>query len=306
MLPRLEQSLADSQSRAGPKALPSLNGYVPRVAVSTAHEPREGHDPELPGQVPSLRAHQQNVWPTAKDLLGKQYLLVEFCCSPNSMLGIEAPSRAAVVRLTEDDDARDPDNAKAILSLVAEAKELGVPVALWASIPCTGGSQLQNINVARFGVTDKLRGHWKQFHQLWTSFQRLATAVLHAGGLVAIEWPVRCSYWHDARVAAFLKRRHFGKAIAAACMFGLRPQRDHEPDEYIGKLWRISTNSAELTAALDRRCDGSHRHVETAGKETAATLFYPKGFAAAVHSGLENWAQSRALQLRAERLGRAP
>ena len=74
-------------------------------------------------------------------------------------------------------------------------------------------------------------------------------------------------------------------------MFGLRPQRRHELDEFIGKQWRISTNSAELAAALDVRCDGSHRHVETVGCETAATSFYPEGFAAAVHGALALWAQ---------------
>ena len=77
-------------------------------------------------------------------------------------------------------------------------------------------------------------------------------------------------------------------------MFGLRPQRQHQPDEFIGKVWRVSTTSAELAAALDRRCDGSHRHVEVVGGETAATAFYPELMAKAVHQGIRSWAQGRA------------
>ena len=178
-----------------------------------------------------------------------------------------------------------------LVELILEAHRLGVPVALWAEIPCTGGSQMQNANVARFGVTAKLRGHWNEFRQLWTRFQPLAEAVHSAGGLVAIEWPLRCKYWHDPRVERLLKKLHTANATAAACMYGLRPQRDHSPNKLIGKEWRISASCADFAAALHWRCDGSHQHVPVAGCETAATAFYPKPFAEAVHTAIHQWAK---------------
>ena len=150
---------------------------------------------------------------------------------------------------------------------------------------------MQNLNISRFGVTEKLQGHWRQFKLLWTVFQRLAAAVHDSGGIVAIEWPVRCKYWQDSRVLRTIRKYTLSKAVAAACMFGLRPQQSHLPDEFIGKEWRISTNCAELTAALDVRCDRSHRHIPTVAKETAATSFYPRRFAEAVHSAIDSWSR---------------
>ena len=109
---------------------------------------------------------------------------------------------------------------------------------------------------------------------------------------MAIEWPLRCTYWHDRHVVRLLRQLGTYKAILAACMYGLRPQKEHLPDEFIGKSWRVSSTSSGFAAALDRRCDGSHRHVETVGKETAATAFYPPLLAQAVHRALSLWAST--------------
>mgnify|MGYP003325390115 CR=1 FL=1 len=272
-------------SARGHKALPSPSGYVPCARSCAAQEHRGGDDPGLCGGEPSCSS-----WPSVSDLRGKQYLLIEYCCSPSSVLGTAAPHNAAVARLTEEFDATQPKNVQQVLELIQEAQCLGVPIALWASIPCTGGSQLQNINIARFGVTDKLRSHWKQFKSLWTVFQQLATAVQATNGLVAVEWPLRCAYWHDARVERFLVKHKLIKAVATACAFGMRPQRPHTPSEFIGKQWRISTNCAALARALDKRCQGGHQHVTVVGGETAATAFYPLQFATAVHTALAAWA----------------
>ena len=150
---------------------------------------------------------------------------------------------------------------------------------------------MQNINVSRFGVTDKLRAHWKEFRQLWNAFLPLARSVHASGGLVAIEWPTRCTYWRDHSVLRLLRQLKACSATLAACMYGLRPQKDHDADEYIGKTWRLSTNCSGFAAALDKRCDGSHRHVTTVGGETAASAFYPPGLAEAVHNALSLWAR---------------
>ena len=119
---------------------------------------------------------------------------------------------------------------EAILALVAEAERLGVPVALWGSIPCTGGSQWQHVNIAKFGFTEKLQSHWRAFRRLWLAFEKIARRVLRAGGLVNTEWPNGCAYWGDRRVRRFLDKEQFSKAIVAACMHGMRPQRVHRQE----------------------------------------------------------------------------
>ena len=152
---------------------------------------------------------------------------------------------------------------------------------------------MQNINRSRYGITDLLRGHWALFHRLWKALIPLAKAVHAAGGLVAIEWPLRCTYWRDAKVQKLM--REVGllhKAMIAACMYGLRTQRkDAAPDEFIGKHWRLQSTSSGFAAALNRRCDGAHRHVVTVGGETAASAYYPKPMAQAIHAALLNWSR---------------
>ena len=67
-------------------------------------------------------------------------IVVEFCCSPDSLLGESRPwsDDARVVRITEEVDVR----AKPTEELIArELKAGGSSALLWASIPCTGGSQ---------------------------------------------------------------------------------------------------------------------------------------------------------------------
>ena len=296
VLMKLNEPLAGGTRDTGHKPLPGPSGHVQCSACRTAHERRARPDHGLHGgDEPRLALQGGQVgWPSAKDLHGKQYLLIEYCCSPGSVLGQTAPCNALVVRCTESADYTRPELAQPVLALIAEAVRLHVPVALWASIPCTGGSQLQNANIARYGVTEKLKSHWKTFRKLWKVFRQLADAVLAAQGLVAIEWPVRCKYWHDSQVMCYLKKARYHKAVADGCMFGLQPQREHESDEFLSKAWRVSTTCAGLAAALDRRCNALHQHVVTEGKETAATAYYPEQFAAAVHGGLELWAQSRA------------
>ena len=80
------------------------------------------------------------------------------------MLGAKAPASALVVRVTENIDAASTPVRDKLLTLIEQARKLGTPVAIWSSTPCTGGSQVQNLNVSRFGVTDKLRAHQSLIH----------------------------------------------------------------------------------------------------------------------------------------------
>ena len=225
----------------------------------------------------------------SSELKSADYALFEFCCSPTSAIGTYAPAGAVVVRCTKDDNAKNKDSVRELLAGVAHCRELGVPVVLWASMPCTGGSSWQTVNIARFGVTPKLRGHWEEFRSLWNSFSQVARLVLQCKGLVANEWPQRCQYWHDRKVKQMIK--HFTNTTIDSCAYGLRPVRAHAADEYIGKPWRIAASSRDFAAALNRRCDKSHRHVTTEAAETAASAYYPPALARAIHAGARQFAR---------------
>ena len=70
-------------------------------------------------------------------------LVIEFCCSQNSKLGSPAmidDPECLVVRSTQDIDMTTPRVLKFALNAL---REFDGPVALWASIPCTGGSPWQ-------------------------------------------------------------------------------------------------------------------------------------------------------------------
>ena len=80
------------------------------------------------------------------------------------MIGNSAPAESLVIRVHDGHDAGCECSIDELSYVVECAESAGVPVAIWSSIPCTGGSQWQQVNVAKHGVTDKLREHWRQFH----------------------------------------------------------------------------------------------------------------------------------------------
>eukprot|EP00975_Prorocentrum_lima_P013179 2798677-Prorocentrum_lima.AAC.1 len=67
---------------------------------------------------------------------------------------------------------------------------------LWSSIPCTGGSTWQYVNMANYRRRDdveairRLRDFRRTYRKSWRNLTMLARLVMDSGGIVAIEWPV--------------------------------------------------------------------------------------------------------------------
>ena len=80
---------------------------------------------------------------------------MEFCCGRNSRLGRPYPwnEGCEVIRLTLDDDVTTPAGRK---KAVASVSTRELPVLLWVSIPCTGGSPWQRKNKKMGKSTRKL------------------------------------------------------------------------------------------------------------------------------------------------------
>eukprot|EP00975_Prorocentrum_lima_P066585 12910024-Prorocentrum_lima.AAC.1 len=67
---------------------------------------------------------------------------------------------------------------------------------LWSSIPCTGGSTWQYVNMANYRRRNdveairRLRDFWRIYRTFWRDLTILAKLGMDRGGTVAIEWPM--------------------------------------------------------------------------------------------------------------------
>ena len=92
-------------------------------------------------------------FPTPKKGITKRSI-VEFCCSSESRLGnAKFAGDCEVTRITEKDDAR---TRKGRRRTVHACQDESTYALLWSSIPCTGGSPWQRMNMHRLG-RDHLR-----------------------------------------------------------------------------------------------------------------------------------------------------
>jgi len=197
--------------------------------------------------------------------MDKSRTLIEFCCSPDSLLGkvTKQSKRCNVVRLTQDVDVTSDHGIQMAMNSI-----VGPNTLLWGSIPCTGGCPWQRINKNRPGGEAKLRKHVSIFKKIWESFARIARAVVDAGGVVAIEWPRSCSYWRWPRVKALNKELGLLEANFDGCAFGLKTASGM----LIKKPWRVMCNMSSLIGRLDgKKCLGDHDHAPCAGDNTKST-----------------------------------
>ncbi len=182
---------------------------------------------------------------SAKKTMKPNRLLLEYRCSKDNRLGLPTKGSAGckVIRYTEEDDMTTRDGLdKAMLDLVIWGGHGNI--ALWASIPCTGGSAWQYLNEVMYERTGnqralrRLKGLRTIFAKLWTNFEILATAVIKREGVVVIEWPSSCRYWKDPRVQKFLRQHMFNKTHIHGCAYGLTAPCGTP----IKKPWTLASN----------------------------------------------------------------
>ena len=117
---------------------------------------------------------------TRKDSKKANNIIIEYCCGRDSAIG-QYTDDALVVRFTEEDDLTKKETVSRLIK-IAEANR-GAYVLLWASIPCTGGSPFQSINIARGMDPQRLEDHWKLFRKVWTNFEKVAKRIIKPGGM---------------------------------------------------------------------------------------------------------------------------
>ena len=214
--------------------------------------------------------------------IGCSRRIVEYCCGPQSRIGNLAPSDCEVIRLTADDDMT---SATGLAKAVAAVSQPGIPVLLFASMPCTGGSPYVNLNWHLGPKTrSKIRAHRALFRRLWINFVVVADACMTNGGRIAIEWPRRCSYWKVNYVVSFLKRYALQPTIFDGCAYGLVSQVKASLGRPIRKAWCIASN-CEAFGRLCRHCDHQKgEHVRLQGADTKSSESYTDELATAIHA----------------------
>ena len=126
-----------------------------------------------------------------------------------------------------------------------------IVVALWSSIPCAGGSTVQNAaNVGREGFLRQLDRHYELRQHLFYNFIKLAQAVMLRRGCVAIEWPVSRRYWTLPSVGDFLDRLEFFDARVKGCAYGMRVSEGAHCGKYLAKDWKVMSTIPCMPAKI--------------------------------------------------------
>ena len=168
--------------------------------------------------------------------------IIEWCCGNDSRMGNRAPAGCKVVRITEEDNALNPKTAERVMKMVE-----GEPnVLLWVSIPCTGGSTAQRLNMQRANYKEYMKKYRTTAMKMFYNMLRVADAVTKAGGKVAIEWPKNNEYWKLPEVEEAVRKHGLQKVTVNACMVGLTSVNPEDRGQPVRKPWTIATNDETL------------------------------------------------------------
>ena len=212
--------------------------------------------------------------------VGIKRLIVEVCCSSESLFGQIATKEfkdCHVARITEENDLNKSSTRKDVICLAKSCNKHNIPVLVWVSLPCTGGSSWSHVNLTLPGNREKVVEAKKKFVKLWASFVDMSAGLDKVGVQYAIEWPKHCVYWNWSRVKKWIEAHPVQKAHFDGCRFGLINKKG----EYVKKPWTIATTIHQLYDKFSGKCcKGGHFH----GKCTKESESYTSPFARTVHS----------------------
>ena len=223
------------------------------------------------------------------------YLFIEFCCSKDSTLCSSRYAEAKTdtklpivrVRLTEEHDMTKSENVEYALRIIAKFAGK-CPIILWGSLPCTGGSRWQDVNLKTIGPKfhARLRFLRSQCKRLHANFMLCADQVFAAGGEIAYEWPTGNRLWELPCIKRMVKIYGLKRVAFHGCQVGVTSRRGRP----IKKPWDIQTTMLPLVEAFrERRCTHKpHEHDQARGGETSRTAFYPDPMCDLIHMAISN------------------
>ena len=165
-----------------------------------------------------------------------------------------------------------------------------IPILLWGSIPCTGGSRWVRFNLKQYPTTfpARLRMLRAQWRRMFTNFTKVWDIIAKRGGYWSIEWPDGNAYWNNPLVLDFLAKvgSPIYQAIVAGCAYNLRALYGQEAGQLMGRAWLIKGNIDLIPQMLEKPCScpKGTEHAVATGSNTEVTGKYTEAFVRTVHS----------------------
>ena len=149
--------------------------------------------------------------------------VIECCCSGGSKLANEKyqSNEVRIIRLTESQDLRNPTVIADVLKIIHDPNS-GL-VVLFGSLPCTGGTSLQQINKVKHaeGHEERMRVHLQTFTELLESFLVLCEGVKIVGGEIIYEWPYKCAFWKHPQIESMIDTYGLKQLFFNGCALNL-------------------------------------------------------------------------------------
>ena len=199
--------------------------------------------------------------------------IIEFCCDEDSEIGIQGSKtpHVEVLRCTLKDDVTTKQGMQRCVDYVREFPG----THLFASIPCTPWSPIQELNIHQHGQSfeEYLAEERRKSLKLMGKFITLARIVRSSGGTVCFEWPKGSTGWNETLTQRWIKEFSTTGILFDGCFFELRSRKT---GELIKKPWRFETDNWAIRKAFENStCIGGHVHQPCEGSETKASGHYP-------------------------------
>eukprot|EP00971_Amphidinium_carterae_P336051 6472207-Amphidinium_carterae.3 len=184
-----------------------------------------------------------------------------------------------VMRVTKEQDVTQKSTIRELMTKINRHVEQGYKVHLHCSTPCTGGSALQHINLARGMDPKRIQDYELEAQRMLQHFSSLARMVVACSGTISVEWPRNCTYWDKGWFLRIRRQCCLQSVEFDGCMLGSSPNSEGHTVGIAGcrhlrhrKPWRIDTNNHEILKAFEglRCCQDSrfHTHVPIEGQYT--------------------------------------
>ncbi len=161
------------------------------------------------------------------DMTGSIWL-IEFCCSSCSRLSALAPGFGrSAIRICKKDAPDSGGGRRRVMHVLNWLKARGARVDAFGSVPCTGWSTWQRINLKRYGEDFRLKLARDRNRScvLLQRFGEVGSLCVSTGGHTSMEWPRVNDGWPDRDVARLIAPFNVHSAVFDGCAFGLVSRR---------------------------------------------------------------------------------
>ena len=189
--------------------------------------------------------------------------VLELCCEEDSLLTatvLKMGGKAERAGLFNGCDLLKESGREKVKEIIRTRK----PRWIWVSYPCGPTSPIQHLNEITDDGWRKSMKRRQRHRRLLKAGNDILEDYANAGGNVAWEWPRYNEGWKLSEVRTFWNKFDYMDHDFDGCMFNLK-----SVNGYHKKPWRLRCNRKGVFHAMERCCDGSHRHDPSMGGTVA-------------------------------------